>query len=90
MVKRSRQDIEKTPAKQGPDEFIPEPNKIRASTPYDFTGRNLTAYGGLLSVAAMLEKLGFQQVVEETITVTRATRSMPAYFLPLRHLFYDS
>ena len=35
MVKRSRQDIEKTPAKQGPDEVIPEPNKIGASTPYD-------------------------------------------------------
>jgi hypothetical protein len=79
MVKRSRQDIEKTPAKQGPEEVSPEPNKIKASTPYDFTGRNLTAYGGLLPVAAMLEKLGFQQVVEETITVTRATRSMPAY-----------
>jgi hypothetical protein len=35
MVKRSRQDIEKTPAKQGPDEVIPEPYKIKASTPYD-------------------------------------------------------
>jgi len=79
MVKRSRQDIEKESAKQGPDEVHPEPNKIGASTPYDFTGRNLTAYGGLLPVATMLEKLGFQQVVEEIVTVKRATRSMPAY-----------
>jgi hypothetical protein len=79
MVKHSRQDIEKTPAKQGPDEVIPEPNKIKASTPYDFEGKNLTAYGGLLPIAAMLEKLEFQQVVEETVTVTRVTRSMPGY-----------
>ena len=40
---------------------------------------NLTAYGGLLPVAAMLEKLGFQQLVEETLTVKRATRAMPMY-----------
>ena len=59
MVKHSRQDIEKKPARQGPDEVIPEPNKIGASTPYDFDGKNLTAYGGLLPVAAMLEKLEF-------------------------------
>src|ERR1035437_7141159 len=38
-----------------------EPDKIGASTPYDFEARNLTAYGGLLPVATMLEKLGFQQ-----------------------------
>jgi hypothetical protein len=41
----------------------PGPNKIGASTPYDFKARNLTAYGGLLPVATMLEKLGFQQLV---------------------------
>ena len=79
MVKRSRQDIEKKPAKQAPDAVLPEPNKIGAFTPYDFESKNLTAYGGLLPVAAMLEKLGFQQVVEEMVTVTRVTRSMPAY-----------
>ena len=53
------------------------PNKIGASTPYDFEGKNLTAYGGLLPVATMLEKLGFQQLVEETLTVKRITRAMP-------------
>jgi hypothetical protein len=47
--------------------------------PYDFVARNLTAYGGLLRVATMLEKLGFQQLVEETLTVKRQTRSMPMF-----------
>jgi ADP-L-glycero-D-manno-heptose 6-epimerase len=42
---------------------IPEPNKIGASTPYDFNARNLTAYGGLLPVATMLEKLALKQIV---------------------------
>jgi hypothetical protein len=54
-------------------------NKIVASTPYDFQARNLTAYGGLLPVAAMLEKIGFQQLVEQPLTVKRRTRSMPMY-----------
>jgi hypothetical protein len=53
--------------------------KIGASTPYDFSKRNLTAYGGLLPVAAMLEKLGFEQLVEETLTIGRLTRAMPVY-----------
>src|SRR5213593_1317210 len=50
-----------------------------AATPFDFQGKNLTAYGGLLPIATMLEKLGFQQLVEETLTVKRATRAMPMY-----------
>ena len=33
-----------------------QPNKIRASTPFQFNGSNLTAYRGLLPLAAMLEK----------------------------------
>jgi hypothetical protein len=66
----------KKPARQGVKEDIAAPNKIGASTPYDFEGRNLTAYGGLLPVATMLEKLGFQQLVEETLTVKRVTRAM--------------
>ena len=67
------------PARQGAGEDIPEPNKIGASTPYNFEGRNLTAYGGLLPVATMLEKLGFQQLLEETLTVKRVTRAMSMY-----------
>lgn len=55
-----------------------EPYKIGASTPFDFKSKNLTAYGGLLPVTTMLEKLGFQALVEETLTVKRVTRSMPA------------
>jgi len=58
---------------------IPEANKIGASTPYDFSAHNLTAYGGLLPVATMLEKLGFQQLIEETLTIKRQTRSMPMF-----------
>jgi hypothetical protein len=79
MVKSSRQDIAKEPARQGPDEVSPQANKIGASTPYDFEGRSLTAYGGLLPVATMLERLGFRQLVEETLTVKRATRVMNRY-----------
>jgi len=53
--------------------------QIGASTPYDFSARNLTAYGGLLPVATMLERLGFQQLVEETLSIGRQTRAMPVY-----------
>jgi hypothetical protein len=74
MVKIRRQHSDKTPAKQDQEAVTPEPNKIGASTPYDFEAKNLTAYGGLLPVATMLEKLGFQQLVEETLTVKRKTR----------------
>src|ERR1700747_3780695 len=69
----------KKPVKQGRGEDPPEPTKINASTPFDFAAKNLTAYGGLLPVATMLEKLGFQQLVEETLTVKRETRAMPMY-----------
>ena len=78
MINRKK-DIDKTSAKQGAEAVISEPNKIGASTPYDFEGKNLTAYGGLLPVATMLERLGFQQVVEETLTVKRVTRAMGMY-----------
>ena len=55
-----------------------EPYSIGA-TPYDFEGKNLTAYGELLPVATMLERLGFQQLIEETLTVKRFTRAMSMY-----------
>jgi Transposase DDE domain group 1 len=74
MVKDRKQHTDKTPAKQDLEPVTPEPNKIGASTPYDFEAKNLTAYGGLLPVATMLEKLGFRQLVEETLTVKRKTR----------------
>src|SRR5712671_6705390 len=79
MVINTREHSEKKRAGQGAEEVIGEPNRIGASTPYDFEGRNLTAYGGLLPVATMLEKLGFQPLLEETLTVKRVTRAMSMY-----------
>ena len=79
MVINANERSAKKPAKQGDAEGAPEPIKIGASTPYDFDSKNLTAYGGLLPVATMLEKLKFRQLVEETLTVTRVTRAMPWY-----------
>src|SRR6202034_964325 len=79
MVTNANQNKRGRSVNQGVHGDIPEPNKIGASTPYDFEARNLTAYGGLLPVATLLEKLGFQQLVEETLTVKRATRSMSMY-----------
>jgi len=78
-VNNRKKHTDKVPAKQGADAVISEPNKIGASTPYDFEGKNLTAYGGLLPVATMLERLDFQQLVEETLTVKRVTRAMGVY-----------
>jgi stalled ribosome alternative rescue factor ArfA len=72
-------DTVKIPTKQGADAVNSDANKIGASTPFDFDAKNLTAYGGLLPVATMLERLGFQQLVEETLTVKRVTRAMTMY-----------
>jgi hypothetical protein len=79
MVNDQNQDTRRTPANQGVRNVTPEPNEIRASTPYDFEAKSLTAYGGLLPVAAMLEKLDFRQLVEETLTVKRKTKVMTMY-----------
>ena len=78
-MSNKKEHSDKRPAKQGAEGVIAEPNKITAATAYDFESRNLTAYGGLLPVATMLERLGFQQLVEETLTVKRITRAMPMY-----------
>ena len=76
MVKDRKQHTVPRPAKQGVDGFDPEPNRIRAGTPYNFEGRNLTAYAGLLPVATMLEKLGFQELIDGALTVKRQTKVM--------------
>src|ERR1039457_5543757 len=52
---------------------------VSAEQGTDGSAHNLTAYGGLLPVATMLEKLGFQQLVEENLTIKRLTRAMPVY-----------
>src|SRR5215469_5842515 len=79
MVINKKKDIDKTLVKQGCPATLSEPNRIGATTPFDLEGQNLTAYGGLLPVATMLERLGFQGLVEETLTVKRVTRAMSLY-----------
>ena len=64
MVNEQEQNSGRRPSKQGVRDVIPEPNKISASTPYDFSGKNLTPYGGLLPVVAMLEKLDFPSMLK--------------------------
>lgn len=66
-----------------------EPNKINAATKYSFTGKNLTAYGGLLPVTAMLEKLEFRELVGTSVNLElkRMPRAMnPSDFLLARIL----
>src|SRR5437763_10955079 len=79
MVNNRTKHSDKRHARQGAERDIAEPNRIGSATPYDFASRNLTAYGGLLPVATMLEKLRFQQLLEETLAVKRVTRAMPIY-----------
>ena len=61
MVTDRKEDSDKPPVNQGPEKVSSEPNKIGPATPYDFDGKNLTAYGGLLPVGTLLEKIGFRQ-----------------------------
>jgi hypothetical protein len=79
MVTDRKKDSGKTPERQGSEDSASEPNKINGSTPYDFSGKNLTPYGGLLPVITMLEKLGFQSLVEETLSSKRIPRAMSLY-----------
>jgi hypothetical protein len=79
MVTSRKKDSHKTPGNQASDDTASEPNKINGATPYDFTGRNLSPYGGLLPVITMLEKLGFQSLVERTLTSKRIPRAMNLY-----------
>jgi hypothetical protein len=58
-VKNNRKHNNQTTARQGAEEACAEPLKIGASTPFDFSAHNLTAYGGLLPVATMLHHLRF-------------------------------
>ena len=79
MVIVKSQHTRRLPVPQGSEEIISEPNKIAANTPFNFSGKNLTPYGGLLPVATMLEKLGFKKLVEETLHVPRIPRAMTIY-----------
>jgi len=53
MGKRNPQHSEETRAPQETERDKTEANKIGACTQSDFSGKNLTPYGGLLPVAAM-------------------------------------
>ena len=75
MVSNRKKHTPKTRAKQEADPVIPKPIKIGAATPYDFQGSNLTAYGGLLPVATMLEKLQFRELIEQHVTINRRKSS---------------
>jgi Transposase DDE domain group 1 len=79
MVTNRKQHSSETRAKQVSNDVYWNPNKIGASTPYDFCAKNLTPYGGLLPVATMLEKIGFEKLVNESVTVARTTRVMSTY-----------
>lgn len=79
MVTNRKKHRDKTPFKKGLEEVSREPNKINASTQYDFSGKNLTPYGGLLPVMTMLEKLGFPALVKETLTSKRIPRALDLY-----------
>ncbi len=79
MVNEQEQDSDRRTANQAVRDVIPEPYKINASTPYDFAGKNLTPYGGLLPVITMLEKLGFQSLVEQNVTSKRIPCAMDLY-----------
>jgi hypothetical protein len=79
MVIDSSKDTRKTPVRQASCAKSSQPNKINANTPFDFAGKRLTPYGGLFPVATMLEKLKFQPLIEETLTVKRIPRAMSMY-----------
>src|SRR3972149_2363979 len=51
-------------------------NRIGAATRYDFGGGVLTPYGGLLPLAALLEKLEFVQLLWKKLTVKRQPVSL--------------
>jgi hypothetical protein len=76
---QQNQNTPRRAVKQGSETPTAESNKIGAKTPYDFNAHNLTVYGGLLPVATMLEKLGFQELVEETLKIRRRTRALPVF-----------
>ena len=79
MVIDKKKHSDKPRLNQGSSAAIAEPNKIAASTHFDFQGKNLTPYGGLFPVATMLERLGFEKLLNETLTVTRIPRVMTIY-----------
>jgi len=77
MVTRENQHTRPRRFPQGSKAPLPVAYKISAATPYDFEGKDLNAFRGLLPVATMLDKLDFQPLVEETLRVKLAQSSRP-------------
>ena len=69
LVNTDRNDASAEGAEWARGEHSREPNKTSATTKYSFTGRNLTAYGELLPVAAMLEKLEFRELLGTSVNL---------------------
>jgi len=78
-VNNKKKHSQRTGVNQGCAADSPQHNKINAFTPFDFSGKNLTPYGGLLPVATLLEKIGFRALLEQTLKITRVTRVMETY-----------
>ena len=78
-VKNRKKHSNKTRVNQGPPIDGPQPNKINASTPFDFSGKNLTPYGGLLPVATMLEKIGFRTLLESVVAWIERSPQFPLF-----------
>jgi len=79
MVITKSKHTRRPPVAQGFEKVVSEPTKIAANTPFDFSGKNLALYGGLLPVATKLEKPGFKKLVEETLHVHSLPRAMTIY-----------
>jgi hypothetical protein len=77
MVRRKHS--EKAIPRQAVARPAPEPQTITASTPFDFSAKQLTPYGGLLPVATLLEQLDFRGLIEDTLTISRIPRVMTVY-----------
>jgi hypothetical protein len=74
-----KQHSSETRAKQASKEAHSSPNKIGASTPYDFNAKNRTPFGGLLPIATMLEKIEFEKLFVGDVSVERTTKAMSSY-----------
>jgi putative transposase len=86
MVRSRNQYSVKRPAKQGHGEAAaaPEPNKIGASTPYNFSGKNLTPYGGLLPIAR--PRGGRPKITDEIrVLIRRLAEEDPDWGAPKIH-----
>ena len=86
MVKRKGSKKANSPAK---NKGRVSANKIKASTEYTFTGKGMTPFGGLFPLASLVEKIGFDKMLEDSVTVKSKTK-LPAYkyILAMIYLIY--